>query len=402
MRISGSAVRRLAIHCQGFDGAWQPAQGKQGVLQAIERLGYVQIDTISVIARAHHHTLWTRCPDYAPPMLHALQAEDRRVFEYWTHAASYVPMSHYRYYLPAMRARRESKRTQAWLAEHTELMQEVLQRIRQEGTLGSSDFATPEGFERGTWWSRTPAKRALEALFDIGELMVSERRNFQRRYDLRERVLPPDVDTSEPDRPQALRFFTRQALATLGVAAPQHILRARGRTKAFARSLAELVESGDVTGVEVEGLENRDCYCLTEHLALLAQPRPADGLHLLSPFDNLVISRQRLAEFFGFNYTLESYTPAEKRRYGYYCLPILWGERFVGRLDPKADRKRSTLLVRGLFLEDDVHADERFVGALASELQAMARFNGCERVLVERTEPEELRDPLVRALQVLV
>jgi uncharacterized protein YcaQ len=196
VRISIARAQKLALHGQGLDGPWKLPAGKEGVAQTIERLGYVQIDTISVVERAHHHTLWSRRSDYGPGMLHELLAADRRVFEYWTHAASYLPMRDYRYYAGRMRSFASSDRARQFLADHAKLVREVLRRIRAEGALASADFAAPDGRKRGPWWDWKPAKAALETLFSMGELMVSRRRNFQRVYDLTERVLPAGIETA--------------------------------------------------------------------------------------------------------------------------------------------------------------------------------------------------------------
>lgn len=399
MRISPSTARCLAIRCQGLDGHWQLPEGKKGVAQVIERLGYVQIDTIAVVQRAHHHTLWSRRPDYDPQMLHELQAQDRRVFEYWTHAASYVPIRDYRYYLPKMRAFAERPRTRRWLEGNEQLVASVLDRIRAEGPLGSADFEAPEGFVRGTWWSWKPAKRALETLFSMGELMVTERRNFQRLYDLTERVLPPETNTTEPDRDEVGRFLVRRALGGLGVAPVGEVRWGRGNREAISEAIRELEDAGEVAALEIEGTDGEPHYALTKTLeGATRRPESQARLHILSPFDNLVIWRRWLKRVFGFEYSLECYLPAAKRRYGYFSLPILWGDRFVGRLDPKADRKKKTLLVRGVIFEPDLKDYDNLLPALADKLRALAAFNGCDRVVIERTEPEKARAPLVREL----
>ncbi|MBL7202328.1 MAG: YcaQ family DNA glycosylase [Anaerolineae bacterium] len=250
MKISRSTARQLALARQGLDGGWGAAQGKEGVIQTVERLGYVQIDTISVVQRAHHHVLWSRCPDYQPQMLHELLACERRVFEWWTHAASYIPMRDYRYYLPRMRAAAERSQARQWIEAHRDVVRDVLDRIRAEGPLGSSDFAAPEGFKRGTWWSWKPAKRAMETLFSSGELMVSERRGFQRLYDLRERVLPAEVELTEPAPDQVARFTIRRALGGLGIAADGDVHWGRQRVREDV--LQELVDAGEV-GVGEDG-----------------------------------------------------------------------------------------------------------------------------------------------------
>jgi len=399
MEISLSLARRLAIASQGLDGRWELPAGKEGIAQIVERLGYVQIDTIAVIQRAHHHTLWSRHPEYVPQMLHELQARDRRVFEYWTHAASYVPMCDYRYYLPRMRAAAESARTRRWLEGNAQLVEHVIDRVRGEGPLGSADFSAPPG-KRGSWWDWKPAKRALEMLFSTGDVMVTERRNFQRIYDLKERVLPEGTDTSEPDREELGRFALRRTLALHGIASAGERRWGWGDPKILSEATEERVDSGEVIPVEVEGLDGVDFYASKNVIEEASEQRdPYTSLHLLSPFDSLIIQRRRLQTLFDFDYKLECYLPAAKRRYGYFCLPILWGEHFVGRLDPKADRKKKTFIVRKLIFEPDFRDYEDVLPTLAEKLRAFAAFNGCERVVVERTDPAKVKVPLRRALK---
>jgi uncharacterized protein YcaQ len=329
--VSQSAARRIAVHAQLLDGRARLPRGKEGVARAIERLGYVQIDTIAVVERAHHHTLWTRRPDYCPDMLHELQSVDRRVFEYWGHQASYLPMSDYRFYLPRMRrfATGEGRWARSVRARHGHLLKPLRERIRQEGPLTSADFKPPPGKRRGSWWDWKPAKNALELLFWRGDLMISERRNFARVYDLTERVLPDDVDTREPDEAELGRFLVRRALSAYGIAREREIadhLHAAGKD-VIARALRALVEAGEVTPVRVEGDADTAYYALCEQVERQARlRRKAPQLFILSPFDNLVIQRDRVARLFGFDYTLECYLPATRRRYGYFTLPILWNE----------------------------------------------------------------------------
>jgi len=400
MKISMSMARRLALHRQGLDGRWKLPAGVEGVAQTIERLGYVQIDTIAVVRRAHHHTIWARRPDYDPQMLHKLQAEDRRVFEWWAPAASYIPMCDYRYYLPRMRAATHRPRTRKWMQENEQLVRDVLARIHEEGPLGSRDFEAPEGFKRGTWWSWKPAKRALEALFNCGELMVTERQNFQRIYDLRERVLPLGVDTTEPAVDEMARFEVRRTLGGLGFAPVDDVRWGREwGQKASSEAVRELVASGEAATFEIEGLDGQTFCALAETLDQVTGQRGDETpVHILSPFDNLVIRRGWLETFFGFAYRLEAYTPAAERRYGYFCLPILWGDRFVGRMDSKADRKSRTFIVRRLTFEPGFTDDDGLTPALSAKLRAFAAFNGCERIVVERTVPAHVGAPLACAL----
>ena len=399
MKISTSKARQIAIHCQGLDGRWRMRKGKAGVVQTLERLGYVQIDTISVVQRAHHHTLWSRRPDYVPQMLLDLQAKDRQIFEYWTHAASYLPMSDYRYYLPRMQASANGPRARRWLEQNGKLAKHVMERIRKEGPLASADFDAPPGTKRGSWWSWKPAKRALEMLFNMGKLMVAERRNFQRIYDLTERVLPAEVDTTKPDPGECARFAVRRALSGLGVASMGEIRWRRGNRGAIAGAVEDLIGSGEIVRLRIDGCGDEEYFALSKTIVKAKKRRRgAPRLHILSPFDNLIIQRRRVAELFDFDYKLECYHPAPKRRWGYFCLPILWGDQFVGRLDPKADRKQKTLIVRKLMFEQGFKDYDGALAALAERLRAFAAFNECKQVVVERTVPGKVRSRLRREL----
>jgi uncharacterized protein YcaQ len=393
-------ARRLALYSQGLDGRWDLPAGKEGVAQAIERLGYVQIDTISVVERAHHHTLWVRCPDYEKRMVHELQAEDRRIFEWWASAMSYVPMADYRYYAVRMGGTRSWHRK--WYAENQELVARVLDRIRDEGPLGSSDFKPPTDFQRGDWWSWKPSKIALECLFDMGELMVTERRNFQRIYDLRERVLPSGLDLSTPEPDELARFEARRVLGCLGFAEVDHVQWARwGRKPIQAPIIQDLIDEGEVTAFQIEGQGEKRFCALTEPLHTVLN-QAVDGatpvVHILSPFDSLIIRRGWLRTHFGFRYKLEAYTPKAKRRYGYFALPILWGEQLVGRLDAKADRKPRTFILRQLTFEPSFQGFDGVLPPFVDTLRAFATFNGCERFQIERTAPQSVKARLEEAL----
>ncbi len=400
MRISLQQARRLILTCQGLDGSWRLPSGKEGAARTVERLGFVQIDTIAVIERAHHHTLWTRRPDYRPDMLDELLGDDRRVFEYWAApAAAYVPMVDYRWYLPRMRRFREGGSQSKWLAAHRGLVREVLARIKCEGPLGSSDFEAPPGATRGTWWDWKPAKIALEFLFNRGQLMISRRRKFERRYDLTERVLPPGLDTREPDLPETYRFGLRRYLAAHGLATVRD-LRWGSAWRLPAETLRELVTAGEVVRVEIEGLENEPHYGLKKVIDAAGRRKSrATLLHLLSPFDSIAGDRLRLRRLFGFDYKIECYVPKPKRRYGYFCLPIVWGERFVGRLDSKADRRTGRYLVHHLHLESGVAVTDELLTTLAGTLRRFATFNGCEKVVVSASSPRSLRGALVNELR---
>ena len=395
-QLSAQTARRLALRSQLIAPRPRLSRGIEGVAEAIELLGYIQVDTIAVIERAHHHTLWTRRADYRPEYLHQLQAVDRRVFEYWAHAASYVPISDYRFYLPRMERFRTPQGK--WEGERRALygrhLGPVLSRIRAEGPLSSKDFNSPSG---KAMWHRKPTTAALEHLHLTGELMITERRGFERVYDLTERVLPPTIRTTMPDPAEAGLFFVRRALQAYGVASEQdvtHHIRSTAR-EVIQRAIAGLVEAGEVVPVEIESIPDTIHYVHSSSLATMSKLRaPAKRVFLLSPFDNLIILRDRLARLFRFEYTLECYVPAPKRVYGYFVLPILYGDEFVGRLDAKAERSSGTLLIRRLLIEKKEMEFDHFLSQLAKRLVAFARFNGCSSITVEKTVPRKLATAL--------
>jgi uncharacterized protein len=398
-------ARHLALHGQLLDGATKLPRGKEGVAQIIETLGYIQIDTIAVVERAHHLTLWTRRPDYRHEHLHVLQAKDRRVFEYWGHALSYLPMSDYRFYLARMRrfydphGKWEKERYQ----KYGHLLKPTLERIRKEGPLMCADVAPSQEEERIPDTVPNPMKRALEMLFWRGELMISERRKFERVFDLTERVLPAGADTTVPDDDEAGRFFVRRALAAHGVARPKEIqdhINIADK-KVVTQSLRDLVDSHEVMTVRIDGVNGRDYYALSD--ALMKIPKSMAGakrVQLLSPFDNLIIQRDRVRALFDFDYALECYVTPSKRKHGYYVMPILWGDQLAGRLDPKADRREHTLRVRNLLFEPKLKNLDDLLPALAEQLKAFARFNGCEHVTIDRASPAKMRATLNRLVSV--
>ncbi len=392
-----SAVRDLASRAQGLAQHSNGTSNRQDVLEAVQRVAWLQIDTLQVVRRSQELVLWSRLGAYDPDDLARLayDGQDRHLFEGWQHAACFLPLADYRFQLPAKRANRSSWGRMG-SAKNRELVKAVLARIEREGPMRAGDFDYDRP-RRGSWWDWKPAKRALECLFNIGELMISERRKFQRVYDLAERVLPATVDTRIPESDEAARWAVRWTLGNLGVAgfSQNRYWPVAGDSKA---AVEELVESGEVVPVQLKGSGNGALYTLATTLEATAKTRRSRRVHLLSPFDNLVIRRDWLSQFFGFDYTLECYVPARKRRYGYFCLPILWGDRFVGRLDPKAERKKRVFAIRRLHFEPEVEAWDALLAPLARKTVELARFNGCDRVRLYSVRPAAIRMPLRRAL----
>jgi uncharacterized protein YcaQ len=401
--ISQQTARRLVLHAQLLDGRTRIEKSAAGVVQAVEHLGYVQIDTISVIERAHHHTLWTRVPEYRPEDLHRAHAVERSVFEYWGHAASYLPISDYRFYLPMMRSFLDPKDAwyRGWGEKYGSFLEPVKKRIREEGPLAARDFENPGGRGKGPWWDWKPAKAALELLFWRGELMVRERRGFERIYDLTERVLPEGTDTRLPGPDELGRFMVGRALDALGLASEKEIrdyIRI-GDKDIVTKALEEMLAAAEIARLSVESQDDA-VYARPEALEEAGRFRTRPPrVHLLSPFDNLAISRSRLKERFAFDFKFECYLPKPKRDHGYFMLPILFGEDIVGRLDPKADRKNKKFLVRRLLLEPGFNDLDRLLPELGRALVDFARFNNSEKIVLENVRPKKLLAPLKIALK---
>ncbi len=378
-KLDPQIARRLTLDCQGLLKPDSFGRGKAGALRALEHLGYVQIDTIAVIERAHHHVLWSRVEDYRPWMLDELQSRDRGVFEYWSHAASYLPMRDYRYSLPMMREVRIGKRFSYHGRPGPEIRQ-VLGRIRREGALRLLDFEG-KGEKAHLWASAKPAKRALEQLLYEGRLMITGRQGFQKLYDLTERVLPPAVDRTMPSPRERIEHLVERVIRAHGFATAGEIHYLNNHFKDQVRKvLARRVRSGELAEVEIEGVGRTfiDVSHLEDVERHAAEVEPV--FHILSPFDNLVIQRKRLKALFGFDYLIECYVPEPKRKYGYFVLPLLHGTEFVGRIDAKADRARRTLLVHKVWFESSVKPPRKrsLLRALDAKLQKFAEFNGCE------------------------
>ena len=371
--VSPSDARRLVLACQGLASRGTFGNGLGATQKAIEHLGYVQIDTISVVARAHIHTLWNRVSAFKANDIDLLQ-EQGAVFEHWAHALAILPMRDYRYSLPMME-RIASGDTHLYPKDPKQVTK-VLKRIREEGALSAKDFKDKKTSD--AMWARSPSKIALEQLFMEGELMVPRRRNFHKVYDLRERVLPSDIDVSTPTIEELCGHLIESYLRAQGLAQIAELTYLRkGLGKQMSQTVANFVEEGMLQKLEVNG---QIYYATPKSLDVIEQGLPSPKLRILSPFDNAVIQRKRLASLFEFDYQIECYVPKAKRKYGYFCLPILRGNRFVARLDAKADRKAGVFHVMNLYLERSVKNREAFLVDLRAELKRFAKFDGCTSV----------------------
>jgi uncharacterized protein YcaQ len=389
LKVSVDAVRRLHLEKQGI-GEPPKKTTKKRVEETVKRLGCVQIDTINVVERAHYFTLWTRLGQYKKADLYTLAYKDRCIFEGWGHAMCYMPMTDWRYLIAANRERAKNKIIHTgWFSRvEPEVVDSVLDRVRKEGPLGSADF---EGKKPSSgWWGWKPAKRALEALFSSGDLMVARRDGFQRIYDLTERVLPSWLNISEPTEEHRNRFFATRTLGYLGAAKPADVksyyhswcVKLGLTAKQIQGLLDVLTEEGVAVKLSVEGFRTPH-YCLAEdvpRLRELERDWGYGGVRLINYFDSLLWNADRLEAFFGFERVLEVYLKPHQRKYGYFTTPILYGDRLVGRLDPKLERKEKKLIIRGLWYEEGFRKDEVFEDELQKTLDDFSRFNGAERI----------------------
>ncbi len=375
--LSIKEARKLVLHSQKVLA--QPAKGKaiEATLAAIEHLGYIQIDTISVIQRAHHHTLWSRNPRYALGHLDEL-IETGKVFEYWSHAAAYLPMSDFRFSLP--NKIEIAKGRKLWYECDSKIKRHVLKRVTEEGLLQAKDFERKEKGKLATWeWK--PAKTALEQLFMEGKLMVARRQGFQKVYDLTERILPGNIDTTPPTQSEWAKNVIIRYLNANGLGDANEISYLRkGKKPMIQTELENLMEEGQVMQVQVK---DQTFYALPNSPELLKKPQSKSRLKILNPFDNFVIQRKRMKMLFDFDYQIECYVPALKRKHGYFCLPILWNGTLVARMDCKADRKTNTFIIQNLVLEPNLKNLDRFTVALTKEIGAFMNFNQCHKVVVK-------------------
>ena len=360
-------ARRLALAAgAGFHRATR--RGPEAVAEIVDRIGYVQIDTISVVERAHHHILATRIPRYQTEWL-----ERAPVFEYWAHAAAYLPWRDFRYTLP--RKERIKANGHDWFRADKVEAKRVLARIRSEGPLMARHFETsrrPAG-----WWDWKPAKRALEYLFMAGDLMVV-RQGFQKVFDLTERVLPPGTDTRIPTPHEQAAWYVDRALDAWGLAARDEMAYLRKEHVAHIDAvLRQREEAGSLIRVTVEGIAKTAYWVRPADLERIDAGKALDRtLRIVSPFDPFLIHRKRMRRLFGFDFAIECYLPAAKRTFGYFALPLFQGTSFVGLLDAKADRSAGRLIVQNLRYDGPAKRRAPFDRSLNKALDAFARFNG--------------------------
>ena len=392
--IPNRQARRLLIQTNGLAEPPRQALSDSGLADMIERLGFVQVDSINTVERAHHQILFARNQTYRHKQLARLLEKDRKLFENWTHDASVIPSG----YFPIWKARFErdrerlAERWRTWRREGFEgYLEAVRDRIEREGPLMARDFGEEGKKPKGGWWDWHPEKTALEYLWRTGVLSVCRREGFQKVYDLTERVIPAQHQAPPPDPDAFLDWKCRSALERLLFATPGEIAGFWGALS--AEEAAGWCKAGLARGeIEEVAIENADgstrrVLAMSESLERLREeaPPPPQRLRVLSPFDPLLRDRGRAERLFGFSYRIEVFVPEAKRQYGYYVFPLLEGDRMVGRIDMKHERDKGALAVKNLWWEPKVRASKARHQALEGELERQRRFTGAERLLLPRS-----------------
>ncbi|PVH29834.1 winged helix-turn-helix domain-containing protein [Pararhodobacter oceanensis] len=379
LRIPNRTARQLWLTAQGL--ARTPT-GALDVLGEIRRLGFVQLDAIQVVARAHHHILWSRNQNYREPMLGQLLANDRSIFEHFTHDASVIPMEFLPMWERQFRRKRAELDRAGWYRSlpDADTRARIKDRIRTEGPLSTHAFDSQiEGPK--AMWTRPPHKLALDYMWYVGELATSHRVNFTKYYDLSERVFPQDLRASRMSDEDQIDWLCRAALDRIGFGSAGDIQRFWAASSAVELRawLARSQESLQLVEIETAQGEWVTAYAPLNIEDRLAALRPVTSrLRILNPFDPVIRDRNRLSRLFGFDYRVEMFKPAAQRIWGYYVFPILEGQRFVGRIEVKADRRASELQVLAFWPEPGIDWPASRHEKLAAELERMRRFTGVE------------------------
>ena len=376
-------ISLIAQHLEGVPARRRKRPTKVDVLEVFRALGCIQLDTISVVARSHETVLWSRLGPYDPALIRELHYPDRALIEYWVHAAAIAPVEMLPFLRRQMQRRRHDERSNAgsWQATNRDLVLEVLGAVAQNGAMQSRDFERPAGprADPWTWYGGKPAKQALDALWSAGELNIQQRIGFQRVYELTDDAFPGWRDAELPTEAEERRYFVSNALRAMGVATSRwtaDYFRGSSTHVSAVNALLELkslAEEGLAIPARLDHLKEPLWIdpAMWEILEAYraGELRPARTT-LLSPFDNLIWNRERALALFNFDYRIECYTPAEKRRYGYYSLPILHKGKLVGRLDPVYKRREKRLILNAVHLEPGVRPSSTLARAVRNALQS--------------------------------
>ncbi|MBT8473684.1 MAG: winged helix DNA-binding domain-containing protein [Marinicaulis sp.] len=385
LKISNRDARRLWLNRQGLAETPTGKLDKDGLLQIVKALGFVQMDTIRVVARAHDHIVWSRNQHYREGMLDEL-VKDRLAFEHFTHDASVLPMETYPYWrrqFDRMRGQLDSGRWPKFMSPKRE-RDKMLKRIEKEGPLCSNDFEAAPSTSRKEGWARPPHKYALDYLWYIGVLATCHRRNFIKMYATREKVIPENILTKSISNAKQVDWLCENALNRLGFASEGDIMRFWGaadldEVKAWIKKRRRKLVPVEVVNADKSLKKAWAPADIEERIENLSAP--TSRLRILNPFDPAARDRNRLQRLFGFDYRIEIFVPPAKRQYGYYVYPLLEGDRFVGRIEARANRKKKTLTIENFWWERGVKNTPARRKKLDAELERMARFVGVDEIV---------------------
>jgi uncharacterized protein YcaQ len=378
LTISNETARALILARCGLAGL-QQASGAGALLSLIRSLGYVQLDSIRIVERAHHHILFSRHTAYRPRHLEKLQAKSPALFEHWTHDSSLIPLEHYPHWTHRFALTRS--RIAHWRERFGDdrVLKTVRDHIAVKGASRARDFAHLGG-RTGTWWGWGPAKAALEYLWRTGDLAVLERDGFEKVYDLAERAIPAPLRETKPSRRETLDWACSGALSRLGAATPKMLADFWGHASIpeAAKWIENEKKKDRLIDVTLVGAKDQRGFAavarpdIETHLSELGDP--TSRLRVLSPFDPVLRDRERLRRIFGFDYHIEIYVPGHKRKFGYYVFPLLEGSRFIGRIDMKAERSKDRLAVKALWIEPRLTLSKARRLKLENELARQAKL----------------------------
>ena len=408
IEVSQEQAQRFILDAQGL----RTEKPSESILKVAKRIHNIQIDTISVVTRSHDLTTFSRLPSYKEGELWGLERRGK-LFEFWSHAMCLVPMEAFPFY--AWKMKQLSKQTTGWLIEwglkNKDTVEAVYRHVKKNGPTQSASLGARKKGSNG-WWDWKAEKRALEHLFTVGRLMVAYREGFQKYYDLTERVLPSGQNSEPMTDEQVADFVVQITLGSLGLASyedikvylgrmPARVLWNGSRT-AIEGYLDSLRQVGVVEEVSITGLGNRYFVLGNNHDALvnsIDNQLDDEAALMLSPFDNIMRERHRPRKIWGFEYKLEAYTPAAKRIYGYYLLPILVGHELVGRMDAKRHRDEGLLEVKVLHFERGRASDSSLVERVAMGIMNFMQFQGCSRVKLGAAHPQTAKRSLMQHLK---
>jgi len=394
--VSKEAARQFLCLRQRF---LQGKRGKDGVLEAIKRLECIQTDPINVVHRNHHLVLHNRVTDYSPSYLDELLYKDRRVFEYWCNEKSIIPIEDFPYFRYRMKNPSQFhspfyERIKSRREELKGAVSYVLSEIKKQGPLSAQEFRQIGKIKNKV------ATSVLNLLWDCGDLMIHHTEGNRRYYDLTEHVLPPNLDAETSSREEYERFMIKKYMKAYGLIDTRDWRFGWLPLKAAQRKtiVDEMVEDDELCPVRIEGVKHL-YYVLDEQLSFFenSDTSISKTVHFVAPLDNLLWNRRMISEIFDFNYAWEVYKVPEERIYGYFTMPVLYGTRFIGRLDPKLDRQNKKMIINSLIL-DEKSVDKRIIAELGEALERFLKFHGVSRIVIEKTQPKELKKALMNEL----